>query len=88
MAFGRESPQIVALGIDMHMQVPYRISRVGVERILKIVRLASDKDAAERLKVFLQDRQEALAGLGVCVFRCQDVVLFVERRADAFEKLR
>ena len=88
MVFGREFPQIVALGIDVHMQMPYRVGRVCVERIFKIIRLAFEKHAAERLKVFLQDRQEALAGLGVCVFRCQDVVLFVERRADAFEKLR
>ena len=72
----------------MHMQMPHRVSRVRVERKFEIVRLASEKDVAQRLKVFLQHRQEAVARLGVRVFGCQDVVLFVESRAHAFEKLR
>ena len=88
MAFGREFPQIVALGENMHMQMPHRVGRVRVERIFEIIRLASEEDVAQRLKVFFQHRKEALAGLGVRIFRCQDVILFVESRAHAFEKLR
>ena len=88
VAFGREFPQIIALGENMHMQMPHGVCRVRVKRIFEIIRLAPEEAFAQRFKVFLQHRQEALAGLGVRVFGCQDVVLFVESRAHAFEKLR
>ena len=70
------------------MQMPHRVGRVRVERIFEIIRLASEKASAQPFKVFLQDRQEALAGLGVRASGCQYVVLFVESGAHAFEKLR
>ena len=88
MAFGRELPQIVALGENMHMQMPDRVSRVRVERKFEIVRLAIEEAFFQRFKIFFQHRQEALAGLGVRGFGCQYVVLFVESRAHAFEKLK